>query len=171
MALSSWKNLIFLPVLLLAVEAIMPPTMAQSGTALPMTLGFDEGYGSITVPDRDTTAPAYGGRLRVYDVHIAKMVEVTHHLCKNRRVSPGIIWNYRADNGRIDMGQFNISCRLANDLATAYGLGTSEFTTINYSMGESGIDPQNFSIPVLNLTGNKIDRWINFVQGFKPKTR
>ncbi|NEQ44726.1 MAG: hypothetical protein F6K00_14655 [Leptolyngbya sp. SIOISBB] len=36
----------------------------------------------LTVPDQDTTRSAYGGILRRYDVHVAKMLEVSHHYCQ-----------------------------------------------------------------------------------------
>jgi hypothetical protein len=44
---------------------------------VPMLVTIDKGQWSLQVPDADTTASAYGGDLRLYDVHIAKMVEVT----------------------------------------------------------------------------------------------
>ena len=46
-----------------------------------MRITYAEGQWSLSVPDTDTTVSAYGGRLRLYDVHIAKLVEVTHNSC------------------------------------------------------------------------------------------
>ncbi|MGE5660478.1 MAG: hypothetical protein ACM37W_28150 [Actinomycetota bacterium] len=145
--------------------------LLASSTTLPMELGFDEGFGSIVVPESDTTASAYGERLRRYDVHIAKMFEVTHFMCQRQLVSPSITWNYAAGGGRINMGTFEISCRLASQVASAYGLGKSEPTNITFSAGEMGRQIRSFNIPILDITGNKVPRWINFVQEFKPVRR
>ncbi|MDF0556516.1 hypothetical protein [Kamptonema sp. UHCC 0994] len=143
-----------------------------SSTALPMKLGFDEGFGSIVVPESNTTASAYGGRLRRYDVHIAKMFEVTYFMCQQGNLRPGITWNYEAGGGTINMGSFEITCRLANQIVSAYSLGKSEPTNITFSAGETGrADVRSFNIPVLDITGDKVPRWISFVQGFQPVRR
>ncbi|MEG5140471.1 MULTISPECIES: hypothetical protein [unclassified Microcoleus] len=143
-----------------------------SSTALPMKLGFDEGFGLIVVPESDTTASAYGGRLRRYDVHIAKMFEVTHFMCQSRNVTPGLTWNYEAGGGTINMGSFVITCRLANQIASAYGLGKSEPTNITFSAGEIGRpNVRSFNVPILDITGDKVPRWVIFVQGFQPVRR
>ena len=60
-------------------------TVATAGTEVPITRidfagaggDFHQRQGTFVVPDRDTTVSAYGGSLRRYDVHIAKMIEVT----------------------------------------------------------------------------------------------
>lgn len=140
-----------------------------SNTALPMTIVFDEGAGDITVPDQDTSLSAYGGRLRRYDVHIAKMFEVTDFLCQQRLVGGSIDWSYQAGGGNIDMGKFTISCRLASDVATAYGLGHPELTTIRFSQGEGESTTRSYDIPIFDITSNKVPKWMNFVQGFKPR--
>ena len=146
--------------------------LTTSSTALPMKLGFDEGFGSIVVPESDTRASAYGGRLRRYDVHIAKMFEVTHFMCQQGTLTPGITWNYEAGGGTINMGSFEITCRLANQIVSAYGLGKSEPTNITFSAGEIGRpDVRSFNIPILNITGDKVPRWVSFVQGFQPVRR
>lgn len=153
---------------LVSTLATVVPTSAQN-TALPMTIATGEGMFSLTVPDTDTTRSAYGGKLRVYDVHIAKMVEVTHHFCSTGRLSPGTTWTYTAGNGSISMGNFQISCRLASDLATAYGLGRMERTTILSSNEEGGSPSRRVGgIQILNITGAKVDRWMNFTRNFRP---
>jgi hypothetical protein len=88
----------------------------------------------LTVPDQDTTLSAYGGELRRYDVHIAKMFEVTHYLCQQniaRRTLKGFDWSYEAANGNVYMGNFHISCRLALEVVTAYGLKRLEETVLH----------------------------------------
>ncbi len=134
-----------------------------------MRLMFDEGTMEMVVPDTNTTASAYGGQLRVYDVHIAKMFEVTHNLCQTGRVGGEIGWSYFAGNGSINMGNFRISCDLAANIATAYGLGTPEQTVIYWSGGEGFPGRvQTFDVPIFNITGGKVNRWMNFAQNFRP---
>ena len=96
--------------------------------------GFDNNMmmAQFVVPDYKTTVPA-GGGLRRYDAHIAKMFELTHYECLDRQADRnwnGIRWQYYAGSRDIDMGAFNISCNLARDIATAYGLGHSELTPV-----------------------------------------
>ncbi|MDL5054147.1 hypothetical protein QQ056_11400 [Oscillatoria laete-virens NRMC-F 0139] len=125
----------------LAQRAGMPISVAQrllaqysggttqaSSTAVPMTISLVEEQMGMVVPDRDTTQSAYGGQLRLYDVHIAKMFEVTHTLCQEIPGLGYLNWVYQAGGGSLFMGRFQVSCKLANDLASAYGLGTPERT-------------------------------------------
>lgn len=138
---------------------------------LPMRISTSEGYYELTVPDTQTTQSAYGGKLRRYDIHIAKMFEITHRDCLQFQDS-GREWSYYAGNGNIYMGDFSISCRLANDIVSAYGLGTPQNTPIVYGQGESGPPiTRNVAVPTLNLVGQKQDRWINFTKNFKPTFR
>jgi serine/threonine-protein kinase len=126
------------------------------------------GLGVLTVPNHDTTRPAYGGRLRLYDVHLAKMFEVTHFQCNSSEggmVSDGrIIWRYHAGNGDINMGAFDISCRMANQIVREYGLGQTEVTRMVYYRA-----PVTQNIPVLDITGDKVPRWIDFSISFRPE--
>lgn len=152
----------------LSASCVTIANVAQASTALPMSISTGEGMFDLIVPDTNTTKSAYGGRLRVYDVHIAKMVEVTYFMCSSGRLSPGTVWSYRAGNGSIDMGNFQISCQLANDLAIAYGLGQPESTSIRFSYEEAGSSVGTMNIPILNITGGKVDKWMSFTQRFKP---
>ncbi|MBE9009137.1 hypothetical protein IQ250_02835 [Pseudanabaenaceae cyanobacterium LEGE 13415] len=165
--MKKWQSLLALGIATSVVCTIANPLRAS--TALPMTLSTSEGYYTMRVPDTNTTKSAYGGRLRVYDVHVAKMFEVTHRVCATGRLSGGANWTYLAGSGEIDMGNFYISCALANDIATAYGLGNPERTTILHFAGEEPEgDPRTEGVPILNITGGKIDRWMNFTRNFKP---
>ena len=142
--------------LILMGNAIVPQ---NAKAELPMKL-FDHGNGiSLIVPDSDTTEAAYGGRLRLYDVHIAKMVEVTYHACTERRQKNGLTFLYAADNGKSNMGTFRISCQLATDIVSAYGLGKYE---------PSQFIDDEVKIRTLNITGGKVDKWIRFTNNFKP---
>ena len=128
---------------------------------IPMQVGNDEGEWYLTVPDTDTTTPAYGGKLRLYDVHIAKMVEVTHDSCIRGQYRRPHAWTYTANSGKTSMGMYVISCQLASQLVSAYGLGKDESTLF-----EGNRTPR--MIPTLNITGGKVDKWMRFTQNFKP---
>ena len=147
----------------------IPEAIAQ--TEIPMRLQHAEGTYTLTVSETNTTKSAYGGQLRLYDVHIAKMFEVTYSDCQEIPNAGGRTWYYRAGNGKIDMGQFRINCQLASEIANTYGLGKPERTAIEYSQGEAGRPiSRTRSIPILDITGNKIQRWTNFVQRFRPQS-
>lgn len=143
---------------------------SSSKTEFPISLiTFPTGQtGLFVVPNNQTTPSAYGGDLRFYDVHIAKMIEITHYVCKNLDSdSPldSIDWRYQAGNGNIEMGTFTISCSLADDIAQEYDLGKVEDTPILISQSEGTV---NVPIPTLKITGNKVSRWRNFTAGFEP---
>jgi hypothetical protein len=128
----------------------------------------------FTVPDGDTTQPIYDGTLRRYDVHVAKMFEVTHFLCQQKDIQ-WIDWFYKAANGKVNMGRFKIKCNLAEDIALAYGLDQFEQTTIRREFegdASNGYKTQILStqylIRELNLKGNKTSQWVDFVQKFRP---
>ena len=147
---------------------VIPRAIAQ--IQVPMRLQHGEGTYTLTVSETNTTKSAYGGQLRLYDVHIAKMFEVTHSDCQQIPNAGFRIWEYYAENGRISMGSFRITCQLAGDIANTYGLGKPERTAIEYSQEEAGPPiSRTRSIPILDITGNKVDRWIDFVQKFRPQ--
>jgi hypothetical protein len=143
---------------------------ASAQTQLPMRLQHGEGTYTITVPETNTTKSAFGGQLRFYDLHIAKMFEVTYSDCQEIPGAGLRIWDYYAGNGKISMGSFRITCQLAGEIAKTYGLGKAERTAIEYSQEEAGPPvSRTRAIPTLNITGNKVDRWMNFVQRFRPQ--
>ncbi|MCY7385960.1 MAG: hypothetical protein LH628_26025 [Microcoleus sp. CAN_BIN18] len=124
------------------------------------------------VPDRNTTQSAGRSKLRLYDVHIAKMFEISRFLCDRDRTSAGYNWSYGADNGNIDMGSFKISCNLARSTAATYGLGKPKITVIrrnfNQKNGRPSVAVEKYSIPTLNVAKNLVVQWRNFVQKFPP---
>lgn len=128
----------------------------------------------FTVPDQDTTRSAYGGVLRRYDVHVAKIFEVSHYYCQQDEAIEGFRWQYEAANGNVHMGQFDIGCQLAEDIATAYGLQRKEHTEISFGdiqPDEIRENPygRDYEIPVLNISTNaKIQKWRQYVQTFAP---
>jgi hypothetical protein len=134
-------------------------TVGSDGT----TIGTDGDNWFLRTPVADTTESFNGGMLRVYDVHIAKMVEITHYKCNNTRSRVDRVWFYYANDTR--MGKFRISCDLANDLAIAYGMSKAEPTAIFMAEIE---EPSTTPIPTLNITGDKVKTWMKFTQNFKP---
>jgi len=166
-----FKLTIFLALLTLLFPSVKISAQNARKT-LPMTISTSEGCYDLTVPDTQTTKSAFGGKLRVYDVHIAKMFEVTYLDCQEFGEGGSREWSYFAGNGNIDMGSFYIPCRLVSDIVAAYGLGTPQNTVIIYGQEESGPPiSRTVSVPTLNLTGGKEQKWINFTKNFKPIRR
>ncbi|MEG4320585.1 MULTISPECIES: hypothetical protein [unclassified Microcoleus] len=133
-----------------------------------------DGWQSIQfiVPDRNTAQSVSSRKLRPYDVHIAKMFEISRFLCDRDRTSEGYNWSYQAENGNIDMGSFKISCQRARSTAATYGLGKPENTVIrrNFDLnkGRPSIAVEKYYIPTLNVSKNRVLQWIDFVQKFPP---
>lgn len=88
---------------LLAMVLTSVSTPAQNARRpLPMRIYTSEGVYELTVPDTQTTQSAYGSKLRRYDVHIAKMFEVTYRDCLEfGGDAGGRGWYYYAGNGSI----------------------------------------------------------------------
>jgi hypothetical protein len=132
---------------------------ASPKTAVPITrinvarAGGDQFHHWVTlvVPDKNTAVAAYGGELRRYDVHLAKMIELTAHDFCGSPSRRGAYFNYEADNGRVFMGKFFISCSTARSTVETYGLGKPERTIVQYAG-----NPETLNVPVLDLRGNKI---------------
>jgi hypothetical protein len=137
-----------------SAKAEIPMTVFESNENRPWILASTA---------RDTTVPAYGGRLRLYDVHISKMVEMTQYECDRAPRTRALTWQYNA--GGTDMGRFRISCSLANDLTIAYGQGYRESTEFYPSDTN---ESTTVSVPTLNIRGGKIDKWLVFTTNFKP---
>ncbi|MEG4121479.1 hypothetical protein QUA43_28910 [Microcoleus sp. N9_B4] len=160
--------------------APLTPNSALARTELPITeirwfnFSPEDSWQPIQfiVPDRNTAKSAGSRKLRLYDVHIAKMFEISHFLCDRDRASEGYNWSYQAENGNIEMGRFKISCNLARSIATAYGLGKPEITVIrrsfNLKNGRPSFALEKYSIPTFNIAKNRVVQWRNFVQKFPP---
>jgi hypothetical protein len=161
----------------LMASTIVPQTAKAE---IPMLITYDEGQWSLDLPDADTTASAYGGRLRLYDVHSAKMVEVTHQQCvasrsidrspnENGSRTETYYWSYSANYGGTDMGNFSITCELAQNLVTTYGLGDPSPMAVRGEVASAVIGYRTQMIPNLDITGEEIDEWMNFTSNFKPR--
>lgn len=169
-----WNIVLGLMIVLGTPATALPPELMTQSTEVPTRISYGgtetrSGFilMSIKVPDHDTTVSAYGGKLRLYDVHLAKMFEVSHFLCQRHRV-PGYEWLYAAGNGRLSMGQFQISCQQAQQIATRYGLGAPERTPIERDTEGGPPEFDHYQIPILDITGTKVNPWLEFVQNFRP---
>jgi hypothetical protein len=140
---------------------------------LPMKISQAEELYMLTVPDTDTTKSAFGGELRRYDIHIAKMYEVTDHLCQKWDMAPesSLIWDYQAGNGSIDMGRFRITCEDAFGAFQEIGKQGKPEKTVIYRSSENGVKDQiTLSVPTLGLSDqSSIRRWMRNTKNFiKP---
>lgn len=132
--------------------------------------------GKIIVPDRNTTVSAYGGKMRLYDVHMARAIALSHQLYCAQPYSGGIekvmSWNYRADNGKVNMGTFNLPCTQVEQAVRTYGLGRPVRTTILNYVNGSGSKPRRevVNLPTLDIRGDaETNRFLKFVQTIKPQ--
>lgn len=126
--------------------------------------------GYFEVPDRNTTVSAFGGEMRRYDVHMARMIALSHRFYCQQPYSAGIekvvVWDYRANNGRIDMGTFNMPCTLVEQVVSAYGLGRTVPMEVELTDGSVGV----FNVQTLNIEdGWETDDFLKFVQTIKPE--
>ncbi|MEG3908343.1 hypothetical protein Q5691_00420 [Microcoleus sp. w1-18aA5] len=161
-----------------SLHAPLTPNSALARTQVPITeirwfnYSPEDSWQPIQfiVPDRNTATSAGSRKLRLYDVHIAKMFEISRFLCDRDRASEGYNWSYQAENGSIEMGRFKITCNLARSIATAYGLGKPEITVIrrnfNLNNGRPSFALEKYSIPTLNIAKNRVVQWREFVQKF-----
>ncbi len=154
---------------------IIKPAIAQS-TAVPITYiafptpGGDTWVAEFVVPDRNPrNVSAYGQRLSRYDVHIAKMFEITDYQCLQEaqagRNLNRIFWRYYTDNRNSKVGAFEIHCQHARQIGSQYRfLSEKEPTDIFYYRAETTVN-----IPVLAITGAKVDQWLDFLNRFRPE--
>ncbi|MGB3534320.1 MAG: hypothetical protein WBA13_12490 [Microcoleaceae cyanobacterium] len=143
-------------------------------TIVPMRLESGEGMYTMIVPNSDITQSAYGGELSLYDVHIAKMIEVTYDTCQQMKRERGMdagsrTWFYQTENGSINIENLNISCSFAEQIVETYGLGKPEPTVVKNFVEFQGVNTETRLIPILDITGSKVPQWINFASGFKPR--
>ena len=121
---------------------------------------------NMNIPVGDTTRPVYGGVVRYYDVAIAQAIVITHRLCPSRDEQGAALYLTAGKQGQINMGKFYISCSLAHDLVSAYGLNQDVVRPIR---GYAGAIEY---MPSLNLdTDAKARRFVSFSSNFKPVSR
>ncbi len=122
---------------------------------------------NINIPANNTTQPAYGGVVRYYDVAIAQSVAITYQSCTNRSEKGADLLLTGGNRGQIKMGKFYISCELAYDMVSAYGLSDEVARPVKSWGGRYWKD-----MPSLNLnTDAKARRFVSFSSNFKPVGR
>ena len=122
---------------------------------------------NINIPVSNTTQPIAGGVVRYYDVAIAQAVAITYESCKDRNEQGADLFLTAGNQGQINMGRFYISCNLAYDLVSAYGLSDQIARPIKSWGGSYWKD-----VPSLNLnTDAKARRFVSFSSNFKPVDR
>jgi len=154
------------------MATLLGSTGAKAETAVPINRisfagaggNFSQRYGTFVVPDKDTSVSAYGGALTRYDVHVAKMIEITHFQWCARPNYQGVYYDYSADNGKVFMGQLYISCAMAKKAVNTFGVGRPEQTVI-YNRDKPSVE----AIPVLDLNGRKIPEFQRLVQSIRPQ--
>lgn len=117
---------------------------------------------TLVTAGKNTTQKAENG-LRLYDLHIAKMLEVSNQYCQDRPKGYSLRWNYLAEGGKIFMGEYQIPCRLARDTFKKFGARGVETLTIDYAGNED-----KTKVSVLNLTAKNASNFAEFVQTLKP---
>lgn len=130
---------------------------------------FESRSASFRVPDTTTVTPVKYG-LRLYEIHLAKMIEVGAYFCDidaanaNPRPDDYIIyWHYEADAGKTFMGQYALTCELMREALQKYGSSGTETVTINYR-GNAIAE----TIPVLDLNAKNAQDFTDLVQSIEP---
>ncbi|QLE46557.1 hypothetical protein FD723_40810 (plasmid) [Nostoc sp. C052] len=154
-----------------AIKLLQTPAPVQTNNSpITASISFAEGDGFISVPEQNVNATFPGGILKRRDYHIARMFEITSHMCETDMVSPKIDWSYSSNSGQTNLGKFRISCDLAKIVIEAYKVRTPKPTEISFSQEERGATVKSFRIGVLDIERDpqKTKRWIKFVAEFKP---
>jgi hypothetical protein len=142
------------------INSIVISGVDASGTA----------FASLSVPSRDNDRAAFNSELSLYDLHIAKMYEVTDALCQRRLTFPFnqsiqvFQWSYSANS--FPIGQLQISCRDAQEVMNTFGQAfLSESTPIRRPLSpEAPPSSEILQIPTLNLAGYQVPLWKNFTR-------
>jgi hypothetical protein len=120
---------------------------------------------TMQVPESSTVETLDNG-LRLYDAHIARMIEVTEYWCHetDRAANYTIFWNYEADSGKIFMGEYPITCQFADSTFTTFGSSQTEKITIHHRG-----NPTTVTIPTLDLNGSTAEHFINLSLSIEPQ--
>lgn len=123
---------------------------------------FSSRTATFRVPDTSTTKVVKYG-LRLYDLHLAKMIEVANNYCQDRESNYVIHWNYEAEGGKVFMGEYNLTCQFAKNTLKKFGTAAPESVMIDYA-GNS----QTVKIVPLNLNSKNATEFASLVQSIKP---
>lgn len=147
----------------------------KSALAIPLSntyINFAGAGGSSTTRtatlrvSEATTTTEIQGKLRLYDAHVARMIEVTTAFCQeqNREPSYTVFWNYEAEDGKTFMGKFPITCEFANNTLQSFGSGKQERVVVHHRG-----NAQAEMIETLNLQGEKLTEFLSLVDSLKPQ--
>jgi hypothetical protein len=123
---------------------------------------FSSRTATFRVPDKSTTKVVKYG-LRLYDLHLAKMIEVANNYCQDRESKYVIHWIYEAEGGKVFMGNYNFTCQFAKNTLKKFGTAAPETVTIDYAG-----NPQTVKITSLNLNSKNAKKFASLVQSIKP---
>jgi hypothetical protein len=154
-------GIVFTGTLFVPVSQAIPVTNAYIGIA-GAGGDFSSRTATFRVPDKQTTKLVKYG-LRLYDLHLAKMIEIANNYCQDRESNYVIHWNYEAEGGKIYMGKYNLTCQFAKNTMKKFGTAAPETVTIDYA-GNS----QNVKITPLNLNSKNAKQFASLVQSIKP---
>ena len=149
----------------LATEFIVAQDASARSPIAILRINFpsDARPATFVVPDRDTSVSAEGGNLTRHEIHLAKLIELTHgHWCKTRNAS-GVYVDYSANNGKEFRGRFYIGCQFAQETMDRFGTTTSEFTEFT-----DGNRRRSLNLPTLALTPGNAPEFKSLVQSIKP---
>jgi hypothetical protein len=126
---------------------------------------FNNRTATIQVPEQSTVIP-YANGLRIYDAHVARMIEITEYWCHETDRAPNytIFWNYEADDGKIFMGEYPITCQFADGTFTTFGSSQTEEITMHHRG-----NPVTVTIPTLDLNDRTADQFINLALSIEPQ--
>ncbi|NEQ18684.1 MAG: hypothetical protein F6K28_00780 [Microcoleus sp. SIO2G3] len=114
--------------------------------------------------------------MRLYDVHIARMIAMSHQFCCFEPYGAGIekvmTWEYWADNGKINMSTFNLPCTKVEQAVNTYGLGrTVPITIMNLvDLRQSAPRREVVNLRTLDISSDaETTNFLRFVQTIKPQ--
>ena len=124
---------------------------------------FTSRTATFRVNDSTTVTPV-GNGLRLYEMHLARMLEVSTHFCQDRMPDYQFYWNYEAEDGKVYMGQFSWTCQFAINTVEQFGSAETKKMTIHY------VDnPIVEQIKVMNLDQQNAQEFIDLVKTLEPQ--
>ncbi len=162
-------NAIFIALLATVTEILFPKNVDARTPIAILNISFpgDENNdpdrpAQFTVPDRDTSVSADGGNLTRHEVHLSKLVELTHsYWCPKRPSNSGIYFDYRSNNGKEFRGRVYITCQFAQETVDRYGLGKPELTEFTDRR-------RSYSLNIPTLAPSDIPAFKNRLADLKP---
>ena len=159
-------NTLFITALAATTEFIVAQDASARSPIAILRINFpaDDRPATFVVPDRDTSVSSEGGNLTRHEIHLAKLIELTHgHWCKTRTSESGIYVDYSANNGKEFRGRFYIGCQFAQETMNRFGTTTTEFTEFTDINRR-----RSLNLPTLALTPANAPDFKSLVQSIKP---